>query len=171
MIRPDCLSDNGWHEEPTTWVGGPYQLLTAPLLQRHWNDALCLRLQAAKISLQFQHLQRGIHTLLIPYKEVKRGSSGGRILGQFKVRSLHHLFRLRFTFNQVGRRQLNIRVKISLICPPIVREFLSSSVSPSNSLISISDPWRAFWADTAPFKGPQLASCIASGNTEIQEHH
>ena len=40
---------------------------------------------------------------------------------------------------------------------------------PLNSLVSVSDPWRAFWADTAPFKG--LALCIASGTTEIQGHH
>ena len=31
-------------------------------------------------------------------------------------------------------------------------------------------PWRAFWADTAPFKGPRLTSCVASGTTEIQRH-
>ena len=31
-------------------------------------------------------------------------------------------------------------------------------------------PRRAFWADTAPFKGPRLASCVASGTTEIQGH-
>ena len=45
-----------------------------------------------------------------------------------------------------------------------------SVVPPSNSLISVSDPWRAFWADMAPFKGPRLASCVASGATEIQGH-
>ena len=28
-----------------------------------------------------------------------------------------------------------------------------------------------FLADTAPFKGPRLASCVASGNTEKQVHH
>ena len=32
----------------------------------------------------------------------------------------------------------------------------------------VSDPWRAFWADSAPFKGPRLASCVASGTPEIQ---
>ena len=53
---------------------------------------------------------------------------------------------------------------------PLVGETLFSSVPPSNSLVSVSDPWRAFWADTAPFKGPRLASCVASGTTEIQGH-
>ena len=50
------------------------------------------------------------------------------------------------------------------------REILFSSVPPSNSLVSVSDPRRAFWADTAPFSGPRLASCVASGTTEIQGH-
>ena len=45
-----------------------------------------------------------------------------------------------------------------------------SSVPPSNSLVSVLDPWRAFWADTPPFKGPRLASCVASGTTEMQGH-
>ena len=49
-------------------------------------------------------------------------------------------------------------------------EALFSSVPLSNSLGSISDPRRAFWADTAPFSGPWLASCVASGTTEIQRH-
>ena len=31
-------------------------------------------------------------------------------------------------------------------------------------------PWRAFWADTAPFKGPWLASCVFSGITVKQGH-
>ena len=29
---------------------------------------------------------------------------------------------------------------------------------------------KAIWADTAPFMGPWLASCVASGTTEIQGH-
>ena len=41
-----------------------------------------------------------------------------------------------------------------------------SSVPPSNSLVSVSDSRRAFWADTAPFLGPRLALCV-----EIQGHH
>ena len=49
-------------------------------------------------------------------------------------------------------------------------EILFSSIPPSNSLVSVSDPQRAFWADTAPFSGPRLASCVASGTTEIQGH-
>ena len=32
------------------------------------------------------------------------------------------------------------------------------------------DPWRALRADTALFKDPQLASCVASGTTEKQGH-
>ena len=40
----------------------------------------------------------------------------------------------------------------------------------TNSLASVSDPWRAFWADMVHFKCPRLASCIASGTTEIQGH-
>ena len=51
---------------------------------------------------------------------------------------------------------------------PLIGETLFSSVPPSNSLDSVSDPWRAFWADTAPFKGPRLASCVACGTTEIK---
>ena len=47
---------------------------------------------------------------------------------------------------------------------------LFSVVPPSNSLVSVLDPWRAFWADMAPFKGPHLASCIASRTSEIQGH-
>ena len=45
-----------------------------------------------------------------------------------------------------------------------------SSVPPSNSFVSVSDPWMAFWADTVPFKGPRLASCVASGTTKTQGH-
>ena len=53
---------------------------------------------------------------------------------------------------------------------PLIGETLFSSIPPSSSLISVSDPRRAFWADTAPFSGPRLASCVASGTTEIQGH-
>ena len=45
------------------------------------------------------------------------------------------------------------------------------SLPPSNSLVSVSDQRRAFWADTVPFSGPRLALCVASGSTEIQGHH
>ena len=38
---------------------------------------------------------------------------------------------------------------------PLIRETLFSSVPPCNSLATVLDQWRAFWADTAPFKGPQ----------------
>merc|ERR1719499_2138626 len=50
------------------------------------------------------------------------------------------------------------------------RGTLFSSVPPSNSLVSVSDPRRAFRADTAPFLGPRLASCVASGTTEVPGH-
>ena len=53
---------------------------------------------------------------------------------------------------------------------PLIGETLFSSVPPSNSLVSVSDPRRAFWADTVPFSGPRLASCVASGTTEKQGH-
>ena len=36
---------------------------------------------------------------------------------------------------------------------PLIGETLFSSVPHSNSLVSVSDPRRAFWADTAPFSG------------------
>ena len=53
---------------------------------------------------------------------------------------------------------------------PLIRETPFSSVPPSSSLVSVSNHRRAFWADTTPFSGPRLASCIASGTTEIQGH-
>ena len=40
----------------------------------------------------------------------------------------------------------------------------------SNSLVLVSDPWRAFWADTAPFKGPQPRRVYWFRTTEIQGH-
>ena len=49
-------------------------------------------------------------------------------------------------------------------------ETLFSVVPPSNSLVSVSDPWRAFWADTTPFKGPQLWCVRCFGTTEIHRH-
>ena len=52
----------------------------------------------------------------------------------------------------------------------LIRETLFSSIPPSNSLVSVLDPQRAFWADMAPFSGPRLASCVASGTTEEQGH-
>ena len=53
---------------------------------------------------------------------------------------------------------------------PLAGETLFSSVPPSNSLVSVLDLRRAFWADTASFSGPRLASCVVSGATEIQGH-
>ena len=41
---------------------------------------------------------------------------------------------------------------------PLVGKTLISSIPASNSLGS--DPWRVFWADTAPFKGP-LPRCVS----------
>ena len=38
----------------------------------------------------------------------------------------------------------------------LIGRVLFSSFLPSNSLVSISDPWRAFKADTVPFNGPRL---------------
>ena len=45
---------------------------------------------------------------------------------------------------------------------PLIGETLFSSVPPSNSLVSISDPWRTFWADTCVLQGPwtRLVSCF-----------
>ena len=53
-----------------------------------------------------------------------------------------------------------------------------SFVPPSNFLLFVSfqilslpfGPWRALWADTTPFKGSWLASCVASGTTEVHGH-
>ena len=50
----------------------------------------------------------------------------------------------------------------------LVEEILFSSVPASNSLVSVSDPWRTFWADMVSFKGPGLTLYIASGTTEKQ---
>ena len=67
-------------------------------------------------------------------------------------------------------------VKKSLFCIggqinyPLSREKLFSSIPLSNSLVSVSEPWRAFWADMAPFKGPRFASSVASVTTEKQGH-
>ena len=55
-----------------------------------------------------------------------------------------------------------------LFYPQEVRFLFSQPAS--SSLVSVSDPWRAFWVDTTPFKGPRLASCVAFGTTEIQGH-
>ena len=65
--------------------------------------------------------------------------------------------------------------KKSLIClegkpMTLCQETLFSVDPPSNSLVSVSEHWCAFRADTAPFKGPRLASCVASGDTQIQAH-
>ena len=44
---------------------------------------------------------------------------------------------------------------------PLIGETLFYSAPPGNSLVSVSDPWRAFRADTAPFKGPRVTSWVA----------
>ena len=43
---------------------------------------------------------------------------------------------------------------------PLVVETLFSSIPPSNSLVTVLDLGRAFWADTAPFKGLWLVRCF-----------
>ena len=45
-------------------------------------------------------------------------------------------------------------LKKTLICPLLAGETQFSSVPPSNSIVSVSDPWRALWANTAAFKRP-----------------
>ena len=60
------------------------------------------------------------------------------------------------------------------MCKPItpnIGENLFCNLPPNNSLVSGFDFWRAFWADTVYFKGPRLASFVASGTKEIQGHH
>ena len=37
---------------------------------------------------------------------------------------------------------------------------ISSHTTVSKSLVSVSDPWRAFWADKAPLKGPCLTRLV-----------
>ena len=44
---------------------------------------------------------------------------------------------------------------------------LFCSVPFSNTLVSVSDPWRILWADKVPFKGPRLVWCIASRTTGV----
>ena len=51
---------------------------------------------------------------------------------------------------------------------------LLSSVSTSNSLVSVSDPWRAFWADKTPFKGPRpkrIRCCFKNYKTTKTMRH
>ena len=54
-----------------------------------------------------------------------------------------------------------------------VKVILYSTVSPSNSFISVSDSWRAPSQLKKLFssKGPRLALCVASGAIENQGHH
>ena len=42
------------------------------------------------------------------------------------------------------------------------KHYSLSFLPPSNSIFSVSGPWRNFWADMAPIKGPRLASYVAS---------
>ena len=51
-----------------------------------------------------------------------------------------------------------------------VGEILFCFVLPSDSPVSVSDPWRSFWPVTAPLMGHRLASFVASGTTELQGH-
>ena len=80
-----------------------------------------------------------------------------------KTRSGHYI--TQFFLFPFCKRSLNCLEGKSMTS---IWETLFSSVPPSNFLISVSDPWRAFWADTVPFKGTLLASCIASVTTEKQ---
>ena len=44
---------------------------------------------------------------------------------------------------------------------PLLRKIWVAFVPPSHSLISVSDPWRAFWAEMAPFgPSPCLMHCF-----------
>ena len=49
---------------------------------------------------------------------------------------------------------------------PPIEKYFSFLLLPKNSLVSVSDPWRVFWAHTAPFTGPGLALSVAL--TELQ---
>ena len=73
--------------------------------------------------------------------------SPNRTLPMAMIRSLP-LFHFPFVKNHWFARRANQW--------PLVRETILSSVPPSNSLVSVSDAWRAFWADTAPCKVPRL---------------
>ena len=62
------------------------------------------------------------------------------------------------------------RGKISLIClegKPMTPCWANTILfcSSNNSLVLVSDPWRVFWADTAPFKGPQPRCVCCFGTT------
>ena len=50
-------------------------------------------------------------------------------------------------------------------------DILFSSDPASNSLVSVSDSWRAFWAGMANFNFPRHVGCIASGTSGKQEPH
>ena len=52
---------------------------------------------------------------------------------------------------------------------PSSGRILFSSVPPSNSLVSVSDPQRAFWADTEPFKGhiPRTFALLPEGDYQV----
>ena len=83
-----------------------------------------------------------------------------------QVWSLTTLLNLLFIWREQVNKSLNCLSANQWL---LARETIFSSLPPSNSLVSISDPRRAFWADTAPFSGPRIA-CVASGTTEIQGH-
>ena len=91
-----------------------------------------------------------------------------------QVKSLLHFF-IQF-FNLPGSpKQSNNIGKNIIVClegksMTRCRETLFSVVPHSNSLVSPSDPWRDFWTDTVPFKGPRHAY-IASRTSEVQGEH
>ena len=51
----------------------------------------------------------------------------------------------------------------------LVGERLFSSVPPSKSVISVLVPWRAFWVDITPFKGPSHLVCCFKNYREIRK--
>ena len=76
-----------------------------------------------------------------------------KMADQFQVWPLAQFFFVSFLWKIIDLPGLQIN-------DPSSGEILFSFVPPSNSHVSVFDPWRAFWADTAPFKDPQFAFCI-----------
>ena len=90
---------------------------------------------------------------------------------------LHYLYTDRVTSDRAtsGISTSSIFNSVSAFCNKKINGLMcrgNAFLFPSSQqlLVSVSDPWRAFWADMAPFKGPRLSSCVASGTTETQRH-
>ena len=100
-----------------------------------------------------------------------------RCVDKYTVRSHSALFSLTWHCRQwkgkpmreVAILWLGMATKSIFVCFLLVKnqwllvgEILFSSVPPSNSFVAASNPWRAFWADKAPFTGPQpqLVCCF-----------